>query len=136
LRDSLLLRLELAPRRCAPRACVLRLERDREVSVRDFRDERPVERGDRLLLVAFAVRLRLLERLRLLLRDPRRLAALGPARLERVPAARGAGGRIPASLSSALSSAVSSAVWLLNFVAWNFTSIQNSCVEMQASLGC
>src|SRR3989449_6333539 len=112
LRDSPR-RLDWAPRRCAPRVCVLRLERDHEVAVRDFRDERPVEREERLVLVAFAVRLRLLERLRLLLRDPLRLAALGPARLELVPAARGAGGRIPVSLSSALSSAVSSAVWRL-----------------------
>ena len=56
--------------------------------LRELRDERPVEREDRLLLVAFAERLPLLERLRALLRAPRRLAGLVPARLERLLAAR------------------------------------------------
>ena len=85
---------------------MLRLECD---VLRELRDERPVEREDRLLLVAFAERLPLLERLRALLRAPRRLAGLVPARLERLLAARRALGRTPVSLSSA----VSSAVWRL-----------------------
>ncbi|HEV2714984.1 MAG TPA: hypothetical protein VGU64_06930 [Terriglobales bacterium] len=45
---------------------MLRLERDCEAALREFLDERPDEREERLLPVLFAERFWLLERVRLL----------------------------------------------------------------------